>query len=146
MVPKTPQCPATTVLTLPCMEGFEVHCERPASRHGDHWITVLCLDKGHSPHYTRWMHGTDLCRWCGKKPDEIRHAVRCPDAFGGTSFADAVEAALFQALCMFTVAMEGRDHERGRHSDSSDINIEYRRLIRDLVEGKRDPYEFLESI
>lgn len=67
-----------------------------------------------------------------------------PD-WADTSFADETEAAIFSALVMFHCAMLEREQQspEGHLNDASDINIKYRRLIRDLVEGRVSTTEYL---
>ena len=92
--------------------------------------------------------GAPVCEHCGVHA-YAAHEDNCPDRFKGTSFADAIECAIHYALVELSVEEQGRGprSEGGQiiYPDLSDLYIKYRRLIRDLAEGKIDPNEYLRS-
>ena len=93
--------------------------------------------------------GSKTCGHCGVHV-YAAHAEDCPDRWKGTSFQDATECAIHFALVRLSVEENRRtpyrEGDKIVHPDLSDLYIKYRRLIRDLAEGKKDPNEYLREV
>lgn len=71
--------------------------------------------------------------------------------YSETSFADAIEAALHYVLLEHVHEVKERDRESSTKGgtvmlSTHDIYQKNRRLVRDIVEGRVDPEEYLDSL